>query len=211
MYWVKTPWVLKKLFKNYTWDKSSEEKKVYLTFDDGPIPIVTEWVVDILNKNGIKATFFCVGDNLQKHPEIANQLILANHKIGNHTFNHNKGWETTDEVYMESIQKTQMVIDDLCQSQIKRIFRPPYGKITPTQSDNVRNAGYEVVMWDVLSADFDPEISVKKCLRNVIGNTVNGSIVVFHDNVKSFKTLQYVLPRYIKYLQKKGFQFGTIY
>lgn len=211
MYWVKTPWFLKKIFGSYTWSKSGAEKKVYLTFDDGPIPEVTEWVMELLKEHNIKGTFFCVGENIKKHPEIAALLVKEGHCIGNHTYHHDKGWETPDDVYLESISKAQVVINELGVKELKKIVRPPYGKITPSQSDKVRGEGYEIVMWDVLSADFDPEISTKKCLRNVIRNTEHGSIVVFHDNIKSFKTLQFVLPRYIGFLKKKGYRFGTIY
>ncbi len=214
MYWIKTPWIFKKIFKNYTWNKSAGAKKVYLTFDDGPIPEITEWVIGTLNKYNVKATFFCVGENIQKHPQIFEQLLSNNHCVGNHTYNHNNGWETDDKVYLESVIKTQKLLaqklTDYHTELTTKIFRPPYGKLTPNQSTQVRENGFEVIMWDVLSADFDPSVTARTCLRNVIKNTEDGSIVVFHDNIKSFKTIQYVLPRYLKYLRKKGYRLDII-
>ena len=215
MYWIKTPWFLKKIFRNYTWDKSEGAKKVYLTFDDGPIPEITEWIIDLLKSHEVKATFFCVGDNIQKYPDVFDRLLSDGHCVGNHTFNHDKGWETDNGVYAESINRTQVLIDQIKSSKgldsRNKIFRPPYGKLVPAQSDEIRSNGYEIVMWDILSADFDLDVSSKKCLRNVISNTSDGSIVVFHDNVKSFKTIQYVLPRYLKFLKKRGYELATIY
>ena len=140
MYWVKTPWFVKKIFKNFTWNKSPAEKKIFLTFDDGPIPEVTEWVLKTLEKQKAKATFFCVGENVVKNNAIYQNVKQAGHCIGNHTFNHLNGWDSDDEVYFSSVQKTQEVLGNNSKD-IKKIFRPPYGKITPSQSVALRNEG----------------------------------------------------------------------
>ncbi|CAM3567770.1 polysaccharide deacetylase [Flavobacterium saliperosum S13] len=214
-YWIKTNKLIKRLFSNQVWDIPNAEKKIYLTFDDGPTPEVTEWVLSVLKQHDIKATFFCIGDNIRKHPELFQKVISEGHHIGNHTYNHLQGWKTSDKAYLENINSCEDVIrkkmtDDRHQSANCGLFRPPYGKIRPSQSARLRKKGYKIIMWDVLSADFDLRITPEKCLSNVIKNTTQGSIIVFHDSRKAFKNLEYTLPRTIEILKEKGFLFDTI-
>ena len=205
---VKVPKIIKKIFYNQIWDIPNEDNKVYLTFDDGPTPKVTEWVLDLLEKENIKATFFCIGNNIEKHPEIFKKTIDAGHSIGNHTFNHLQGWKTATKQYLENV--------DLCETEIKKLnignnklFRPPYGKIKPIQSEILRKKGFKIIMWDVLSKDYDQTISPEKCFKNIKQST-SGSILVFHDSLKAQKNLEYTLPKAIVYLKNKGFKFETI-
>jgi len=207
--WVKTNTWIKKIFNNLVWDIPNSDKRIYLTFDDGPIPNVTEWVLEILKSEDIKATFFCIGDNIQKHSEVYKRILAEGHQTGNHTFNHLNGWKTETNHYIENLK--------LCETEYLKLntehsflFRPPYGKIKPSQSKAIRNLGYKIIMWDVLSYDFDSTISVEKCLENVISNTEQGSIIVFHDSVKAEKNLKYALPKAIQVLKDKGFIFDVI-
>lgn len=207
--WVKTNRFIKWIFPNYIWDIKNSENKIYLTFDDGPIPEVTEWVLEILNKYDVKATFFCIGDNIEKHAPIFQKVIDARHSIGNHTFNHLKGWDFSTEEYIENTLQCEKTI--LEKTEIKnlksKIFRPPYGKIKPSQSKILQKMGYKIIMWDVLSVDYDKEVSPEQCLENIIQNTVSGSIIACHDSLKAFKNLEYALPRAIEYLKNAGFKF----
>lgn len=207
--WVKTNKVIKKIFNNLVWDIPNSENKIYLTFDDGPIPSVTEWVLDVLKSENIKATFFCIGDNIKKYPEIYKRILTEGHQIGNHTFNHLNGWKTKTNYYIENFK--------LCETEHSKLnpkhsflFRPPYGKIKPSQSKEIKQLGYKIIMWDVLSYDFDQNISEEKCLKNVISNTSQGSIIVFHDSLKAEKNLKYALPKAIQILKNKGFTFDVI-
>lgn len=210
--WVKTNAFIKWIFPNYIWDIKNKENKIYLTFDDGPIPEITEWVLDILNKEEIKATFFCIGDNIKKHPAVFKRIISEGHSIANHTFNHLKGWDFSTEEYIENTLLCEETIAYNIQikNQKSKIFRPPYGKIKPSQSRKLRKLGYKIIMWDVLSVDYDKEISPEKCLQNIVENTVSGSIIACHDSAKAFKNLEYALPKAIKYLKSKGFVFEKI-
>jgi peptidoglycan/xylan/chitin deacetylase (PgdA/CDA1 family) len=214
MHLVKSPLLLKWYYSSLLWNKPRSEKIVYLTFDDGPIPNVTEFVLNTLKTFDIKATFFCIGDNITKHPVIFEKIKKDNHSIGNHTYNHLKGWKTDDKTYVENFLKCQ----ELTQTNL---FRPPYGRIKKSQikslKANINNSGLEttdskleIVMWDVLSYDFDVNLSPEKCFKNVIDNVKNGSIIVFHDSLKAFRRLKYALPKTIQYLKDKGYQFGTL-
>jgi len=200
-YWVKTNRFIKKLFSNYVWDIPNTENKIYLTFDDGPTPEITEWVLEELEKHNAKATFFCIGNNIKKHPEIFEKLISKGHSIGNHTFNHLNGWKTSTDDYLENSR--------LCET-ICNLFRPPYGKIKASQAKKLKQLGYQIIMWDVLSADYDATITKEKCLENVVKNVQSGSIIVFHDSVKAFPNLEYTLPKALEILNKKGFVFEAI-
>lgn len=205
-YWIKTHFIIKKLFPNLIWDIPNKEKKIYLTFDDGPTPEITQWVLAELEKHHAKATFFCIGKNIAAHPEIFNTIIEKGHSIGNHTYNHLNGWKTKTEHYIENSLLCENNISNL-QS---KLFRPPYGKITAAQAKELRQLGYKIIMWDVLSADFDQTISPEKCLDNVLKNTQSGSIIVFHDSVKAYKNLEYVLPRALDYLTKNNYSFEKL-
>lgn len=202
--WIKTNWLVKRIFPKYVWSIPNDEKKVYLTFDDGPTPEITEWVLEQLQNYNAKATFFCIGDNIQKYPEIFQKVLAENHSIGNHTFNHLKGWKTSTEDYIENVKLCQSKIKNQ-QSTITNLFRPPYGKIKLSQSKQLRKMGYKIIMWDVISFDFDQTISKEKCLENVLQNVENGSIIVFHDSKKAWQNLEYVLPKTLKDLYEKGF------
>ena len=205
-YWIKTNWFIKKIFSNYTWDVSNTGKTVYLTFDDGPIPVVTEWVLGELKKHNFKATFFSIGDNITKHPEIFKKVVSEGHSIGNHTFNHLNGWNTSTEDYVENVARCEEAISKNINQTLKsRLFRPPYGKIKTAQSKVIQKLGYKIIMWDVLSADFDTKISKEQCLDNVLSNVKPGSIIVFHDSVKAFKNLEYVLPKTLDFLKENNF------
>lgn len=210
--WVKTNRFIKWIFPKYIWEIPNSENKIYLTFDDGPIPEITEWVLEILNKYEVKATFFCIGDNIEKHPDIFQKIINNGHSIGNHTYNHLKGWDFNTEDYIENALKCENTITSKTEiSNLKsKLFRPPYGKIKLSQSRILRNLGYKIIMWDVLSVDYDKEIAAEKCLENIIENTVSGSIIACHDSIKAFKNLEYALPKAIEYLKNKGFKFERI-
>lgn len=205
-YWVKTNSIFKKIFSNYVWDVPNIENKIYLTFDDGPTPKITEWVLEELQKYNAKATFFCIGNNIQKHPEILKKITNKGHSLGNHTFNHLNGWKTSTQKYLEN---TKLCEDSSLNLQSK-LFRPPYGKIKPSQSKKLRKLGYKIIMWDVLSADFDSSISPKKCLKNILQNVASGSIIVFHDSMKAFPNLEYTLPESLKFLKEKGYIFENL-
>lgn len=207
--WVKTNKWIKKIFNNLVWDISNSDKKIYLTFDDGPIPDVTEWVLDFLKSEEIKATFFCIGDNIKKHPEVYKRILAEGHQTGNHTFNHLNGWKTETNHYIDNFKFCETECLKL-NTEHSFLFRPPYGKIKPSQSKGIRQLGYKIIMWDVLSYDFDPTISAEKCLENVISNTAQGSIIVFHDSLKAEKNLKYALPKAIQILKNKGFVFDVI-
>ncbi|WP_313804969.1 polysaccharide deacetylase family protein [Flavobacterium sp.] len=210
-FWIKTSPLIKKIFSSQVWDIPNTENKVFLTFDDGPTPEITEWVLALLKENDIKATFFCIGDNIRKHPDLFSKLLSEGHSIGNHTFNHLHGWKTSTKTYLENTL--------LCEEHIQkhtitpkqsRLFRPPYGKIKPSQASKLRKMGYQIIMWDVISGDFDIKISPEECLNNVLQNTTSGSIIVFHDSTKASTNLKYVLPKVIQELKNKGFQFAKI-
>lgn len=200
-FWVKTNYWVKRIFSNYVWDIPNRENKVYLTFDDGPTPEITEWTLEQLRNYNAKATFFCIGDNVRKFPEIYQQVIEEGHAIGNHTFNHLKGWKTATGEYVENVKK--------CSIQSK-LFRPPYGKIKPSQSKKLRRLGYKIIMWDVISFDFDSQISKEKCLENVLKNVQSGSIIVFHDSIKAEQNLKYALPKTLEFLKENGFTCAKI-
>ena len=209
MYFVKTPWWLKQLYPAGIWDIPGKEKVLYLTFDDGPHPTATPFVLDELKKYNAKATFFCIGKNVVEYPDIYRRILFEEHKVGNHTYNHLNGWKVSDETYIQDITKAASVIDS-------KLFRPPYGRITKFQAklltdrDGGRNPLYRILMWNILSADFDTEISPEKCASNVIRNAGNGSIVVFHDSEKAFSRLKYALPETLKFFAGKGFEFRGI-
>lgn len=202
MYLIKTPQVIQNLFPNFTWRIPSDEKVLYLTFDDGPIPEVTPWVLELLAEYNAKATFFCVGDNIRKHPEVFKQVKEAGHSVGNHTFNHLNGWNTENIPYFHNVRHCASLTHSA-------LFRPPYGRLKPKQAQFLQRH-YRIVMWDVLSGDFDANISTEQCLDNVINNAKPGSIVVFHDSLKAVEKLQYVLPKVLDHFTQKGYNFEQL-
>ena len=207
LYWVKTNKLIKTLFSKWIWDIPSTEKVVYLSFDDGPTPEATTWVLEELKKHHFKATFFCIGDNIRKYPDIFKKIISEGHTIGNHTYNHLNGWKTSTQNYIDNAQLCQEIIDEKKHyNSDSKIFRPPYGKMKTTQSKALLKLGYKIIMWDVLSADFDRNITEQECLNNVVMNLQPGSIVVFHDSIKAFEKLKYVLPATLQYLQDNNYE-----
>jgi peptidoglycan/xylan/chitin deacetylase (PgdA/CDA1 family) len=190
--------------KKLVWKIPTDEKIVYLTFDDGPIPKVTEFVLNELAKWNAKATFFCVGDNIRKNHSVFTQIIAEKHSIGNHTFNHLKGWTTPNKTFFDNII--------LCQSYIERdfpngttLFRPPHGAITIPQI-NVLIEKFKIIMWDVLTVDYDPDLNVNIALPIIIDAIKPGSIIVFHDSLKAEKNIRFLLPSVLEYLSINGFR-----
>lgn len=219
-FWIKTPRFIRFLFPNYLWKINNKPHKLFLTFDDGPIPEITEWVLDILNQESIKATFFCIGENIQKNPKIFKRILSEGHAVGNHTYNHLNGWKKNNSDYIKNFKLCEEIIkvskqtieksNDNIKKENSLLFRPPYGKIKPTASRYIRKKKHKIIMWDVLSYDFDSSISPQQCYENVINNVRSGSIIVFHDSLKAAKNMQYTLPKAIQFLKKKGFVFETI-
>ncbi|GEP49640.1 polysaccharide deacetylase [Flavobacterium noncentrifugens] len=202
--WIKTHKIIKWLFPKYVWEIPNAENKVYLTFDDGPIPEVTEFVLSELKKYNAKATFFCIGDNIRKNPGVFKKVIASGNAIGNHTFNHLKGWETETEKYIENVKLCEVQME---QHQIKtNLVRPPYGKIKRSQAKILTKSGYRIIMWDIVSADFDSHVTQEECLQNILKNVASGSIIVFHDSIKAFPNMRYALPETLKFLSEKGFK-----
>jgi peptidoglycan/xylan/chitin deacetylase (PgdA/CDA1 family) len=210
---VKTPVVAKKMFPNYVWDIATTNKELYLTFDDGPTPEITNWTLDTLKKYDAKATFFCIGNNVKKHPSIFKSIIKDGHTIGNHTLNHVKGWKTKSKNYLKEVKGAQIEInsnlDNLYTSKVC-LFRPPYGQIKPKQGKKLIALGYQIIMWDVLSFDWEQDVSEEKCLENVISKSKAGSIIVFHDSVKASKNMTYALPKVLEIFSKKGYVFKSL-
>lgn len=200
---VKTPKFVKSVFPGLTWSFPSSDKCIYLTFDDGPIPEITDWVLDILNEYQAKATFFCIGNNVEKHPDVYNRVLIKGHAVGNHTHNHLKGWKTKTKHYIENITQASNLIES-------KLFRPPYGRFTPKQYDGIKKNGFQTIMWSVLAFDWSHEVSPEQCLKNVISNTKSGDIIVFHDSLKASRNMQYALPRVLEYFSEKGYEFKRI-
>lgn len=206
-YFVRTPWWLKKLYPNRVWNIDTKEKIVYLTFDDGPDPVATTFVLDELKKYNAKASFFCIGKNVAAYPDIYNRIIREGHRVGNHTQHHLNGWKTAKSTYLADIEAaTGYIRSDL--------FRPPYGRLSFAQAKGIpaamKNGSAKIIMWDLLSGDFDPGITKEKCLYRVSHYTRPGSIIVFHDSEKAFGNLGYALPRFLQFLTEKGYNCATI-
>jgi peptidoglycan-N-acetylglucosamine deacetylase len=201
-YFIKTPWLARVLFPSFLWRVNTRQKEVYLTFDDGPHEEVTPWVLDQLKQYNAKATFFCIGKNVVEHPHIYEQIVSEGHAVGNHTHNHVNGWKVTAMEYEADIRKAS---DSIHSS----LFRPPYGKIKLSHSSRIASAMNQqkarIVMWDVLSADFDLSISSEECLQNVLLHYTSGSVIVFHDSEKAFAHLKYTLPLVLKDMHSRGY------
>jgi len=202
-YTIKTPTIIQKFFSNYRWRFSSVPKEIYLTFDDGPTLEVTNFVLEELKKHQAKATFFCIGENVKKHQKIYLKIQKEGHSVGNHTFNHLNGLLTKNNLYIENIQQASAYI-------VSKLFRPPYGKLKSSQARLLQQEGYKIIMWDVLSGDFDRSISPEKCLENVLKNTTNGSIIVMHDSEKAKDKIYFALPRILDHFSQKGYLFKAI-
>jgi peptidoglycan/xylan/chitin deacetylase (PgdA/CDA1 family) len=200
MYLVKTPWWLRMIYSSYTWRMPSAEKTIYLTFDDGPHEIATPFVLDTLKQYQAKASFFCIGKNVRLHPAIYQRIIAEGHTVGNHTEHHLNGWHTPHSEYLANIQQAEEVIQS-------NLFRPPYGRIKRSQAKALDK---QIIMWDVLSGDFDPLLTPEACLAYCLKHTEAGSIVVFHDSAKAFQKMTYALPKMLDYFTKQGFQFKAL-
>jgi peptidoglycan/xylan/chitin deacetylase (PgdA/CDA1 family) len=190
------------IYPSLIWKFQTGEKIIYLTFDDGPVPGITDWVLRTLDKYNAKATFFCVGDNIRLHPEIYSQVRKAGHSTGNHTMNHLNGWKTREDTYLENVEDCQAFME-------ADLFRPPYGRIMPGQIYRLKKK-YRIIMWDVLSRDYDQSLDGRDCSEIVKSNATQGSIVVFHDSIKAEERLRIALPETLDYFSKKGFRFDAI-
>ncbi len=203
-YLISIPWWLKRLHnKGLIWSRSTKHKRIYLSFDDGPHPTITNFVLDILKENGIKATFFCIGDNVLKYPETFERIVKEQHSIGNHTHNHLNGWKTDNIQYYKNILQAAKHIPS-------KLFRPPYGKIKPTQANYLLKRGWRIIMWNSLSADFDSSIDGVTCFNNVKSTMKNGSIVVFHDSEKAFDRMKIALPLLIQYCREQHYEIRAL-
>ena len=193
---------IKWIYNDAIWRVKTEEKKIYLTFDDGPIPKITPWVINTLKSFNIKATFFCVGENILKNPDIYNDILVHKHSIGNHCYNHLNGWETNNSTYFNNIEACNKLINS-------NLYRPPYGRMKQSQYTHLKDK-YNIIMWDVLTGDYRKDITPEACLKRTIENTREGSIVVFHENEKAKQNMYYSLPRYIEHYLKKGWIFDAL-
>jgi peptidoglycan/xylan/chitin deacetylase (PgdA/CDA1 family) len=204
-YLVRTPWWLKKIYSGLVWQMPVKEKVLYLSFDDGPHPGITPFVLDELKRYNARATFFCIGKNVKEYPQIYRRVLMEGHRVGNHTQNHLNGWKVDDKRYLEDIRDAARLIDS-------NLFRPPYGRIGAFQSMLLRGAplNYTIVMWEVLSGDFDRELNAAACARNVIRHARPGSIVVFHDSEKAFDRMKEALPRVLEHFSGLGYRFEAI-
>jgi len=200
---AKTPKIISRTLKRFVWNIPNPNNDIFLTFDDGPIPEVTPWILDLLSALQVKATFFCVGENISKHPSIFERIIKEGHSVGNHTFNHLNGWSVDSETYFENIEKTQYILEAY---DIKsKLFRPPYGKVKPGQSTHLNAKGYRIIMWDVLSKDYLQTISPEHVKANILTHVNSGSIIVCHDNIKAYYNLKAVLETTIVELMDQNY------
>ena len=199
---VQFPRILRPFFGKTIWRKNSSEKVIYLTFDDGPVPEVTPLILDILDHYNWKATFFCVGENVQKHPEVYNEILIRGHKTGNHSFNHLKGFNYSTDEYKANIEKAAGFINS-------NLFRPPYGRITPKQIKSLQDK-YQIIMWDVITHDYDKQLTPDQVFKNITKNLRKGSIVVFHDSIKAQERVLKVLPQAIEFWIEKGYRCGIL-
>lgn len=201
-YLVKSPWWLKAIYPSLTWKIPAVDKVVYLTFDDGPTPEITPWVMEQLEKYQAMATFFLIGKNVDEQPEIYQQLKEAGHSIGNHTYNHYNGWKHSTEGYLNNVNACQNLLST-------KLFRPPYGRISRKQIKALRD-DFNIIMWDIIVGDFDQNIDGEECFQNVAKHVRPGSIIVFHDSVKAWPRLKEALPKTLEYLKEKGFRMEAL-
>lgn len=198
---------MKKIYSSYVWSVDTKEKIIYLSFDDGPHPVATPFVLDELKKYNAKATFFCIGKNVVAEPAIYKRILEEGHGVGNHTYNHFNGWKTKDHLYLEDVSEAGKYIDSI-------MFRPPYGRITSFQAKNIQAALkktlVKIIMWDVISGDFDNSLNGDQCVQNVVLNAKNGSIVVCHDSEKAFSKLQILLPAILRFFEEKNYRFEKL-
>lgn len=199
---VRPPKYLRFLYPGVVWHKPTVEKILYLTFDDGPTPEVTTTVLDLLAAYQAKATFFCIGENVKKYPEIYKRILAEGHSVGNHTHTHPNSWKVRSSSYLKDVEDAEKLIDS-------NLFRPPYGKLTPHTLFTLRKK-FRIIMWDVISCDFDEKISAALVEKNVVDNAANGSVIVFHDSLKAAPRLLQVLPSILAYYSSLKFAFRPI-
>ena len=204
-YFIKTPVWLRRFYNSCTWSIPGKEKIIYLSFDDGPHPEITPFVLSELKKYNAKASFFCIGKNVVAHPAVYKAILNEDHAVGNHSFNHLNGWKNDDEIYLADIIEAKKYIDS-------NLYRPPYGRIRKSQLKKLSSKEFNLktVMWTVLSGDFDIDINPEQCLKNVISNSGPGSIIVFHDSEKANSRMRYALTGTLKYFSEKGYRFEKI-
>ncbi|WP_075590992.1 polysaccharide deacetylase family protein [Labilibacter marinus] len=195
---VRPPFVGRLMLPGATWRLNHQSKDVYVTFDDGPIPEITPWVLDEADKWNAKLTFFCVGENVHKHPAIFKEVINRGHAVGNHTYNHLKAWNTERSSYFENIDLADQVIHS-------KIFRPPYGQLYPWDIKPLRSRFDKVVMWDILSKDYDTKLSGEQVYKNIENHIRPGSIIVFHDSLKAEQRMKYAFPKTLELIAQKGY------
>ncbi len=203
----RTPFFLPLIFPSLIWRIKTAQPEIYLTFDDGPVDGPTDFVLDQLENAKIKSTFFCIGDNIRKHPHLFKRILTGGHVVANHTFNHLNGWKTTNDQYVKNITLFEQQLNN-AGAESSTLFRPPYGRITFSQAKLLTN--FKIIMWDVLTQDYNKNLDAEKCLRGSINAVRPGSIVVFHDSFKAEKNLRYVLPRLIDHFAAKGYQFKAL-
>ena len=199
---VTIPKFIQALFPSLVWRKETLDKEIWLTFDDGPTPEVTPWILSILKKENVKATFFLVGQQIEEFPELVDAIIKDGHTIANHSYSHKNGWITNKEKYLEDIENCQVLMPN------NKLFRPPYGKVTKVQIAVLKEK-YKIILWDVLSYDFKQNTSSKKVQENIIQNTTSGSIILMHNNLMSFKNVKPILEKTIQKLKAKGYNFSA--
>jgi peptidoglycan-N-acetylglucosamine deacetylase len=204
-YLIKTPWWLKKLYPNCLWDMPANEKVLYLSFDDGPHPTITPFLLDLLKQYNAKATFFCIGDNVIKYPEVYQRLLAEGHAVGNHTYHHINGWKSEDENYLADVEKAAIYIKS-------NLFRPPYGRVSRSQIKHLRSSKspYKIVMWNILAGDWDPDLHPQNCYARVKSRISAGDIIVFHDSEKAWDRMSYAVPLLLKDFSEKGYKFEVI-
>jgi peptidoglycan-N-acetylglucosamine deacetylase len=199
---VTTPKFIQALFPSLIWRKETNNKEIWLTFDDGPDPEVTPWILNVLKQEDVKATFFLVGEQIEEFPDLVVAIINEGHIIANHSYSHLNGWLCNKEKYLSDVEKCQELMPE------NQLFRPPYGKITKAQIKLLKEK-YKIILWDVLSWDFQQNTSPQRVQENILRNTKEGSIIVLHNNQKSYKNLTSILEETIQELKKRGFNFST--
>ena len=200
---VKTPKIVAKTLSGLTWNFADDKNSIYLTFDDGPTPEITDWVLDTLKEYNAKATFFCIGKNVKENAVLYDRIREEGHAVGNHTFNHLNGWKTKTKEYIQNIEEARPFINST-------LFRPPYGKLKPKQLKYLDQTGFSTIMWSVLSKDWEATLQPEKCASTVIEKTGAGDIIVFHDSIKASNNMMYALPKVLSHFSKKGFEFKRI-
>ncbi len=210
-YPIKFPYIFQRAFPSLVFYKPPKEKKIYLSFDDGPTPEITDWVLHELQKYNAKATFFCIGKNVEKNPDIFGRIISKNHQIGNHTYEHSKGWKTDTKQYIESVLRTESLLKKyLLSNSAKKLFRPPYGRIKLKQIKALKKLNYQIVMWTTVTGDYAASINIEHNIQKILQKIKPGHILVFHDSKKAFPQLKQILPKVLEELDRRSYQFDIL-